>query len=565
MASSSTDRTPLLEADHSLNDDSSNYQTTHSYRSPGSAHSQGTVVTTDSEGESVSTLTSSEGLTTRQILIITVLMIATLTSSFAVCLFPPFFPKIAEEKGCTATVYGFIIGTNCLTSFIVTPFIGENLRKIGLRFALIIGMFTGGVCCILSGFLEFFSPNWRFVALSVLIRVIHATGNALVITATFSFSALEFSNSVGKMFSWTRTAMNVAQLFGPSIGGLIYGAGGFYMPFVVMGSVQVLMSIVSVPLLPQSRYALHPRFHARRARRKVTIRNMLGIPLIWFSFTTFIAATACNGFLSINLEPQVLRNFDLSPFYVGLLFGLKDGANSIASPIWGYLCDKSRRSSVKPYIVMSALLAGGSFFLLGARTVPLVIAALILNGIGIGGEQVAGIMDAIMEAGNAGYPNDPNMHGLIAGLWSSLSGAGRFVSRAGSGVLVDHIGFDHTAAVATSLQIIVAGVTLAYVLLWECKIKIRPPGHRSRSSTWRNTSSEDDSDDVEEAGDGEASAASALAGGTSTRSVIIDIPPNHRNRRPRAYTQPKRKRSQSYRPRRHSSHSFADYIPASID
>ena len=53
---------------------------------------------------------------------------------------------------------------------------------------------------------------------------------------------------------------------------------------------------------------------------------------------------------------------------------------------------------------------------------------------------------------NAGYPDDPTMHGLIAGLWSSLSGAGRFVSRAGSGYLVDTIGFDKTAAVASALQ-----------------------------------------------------------------------------------------------------------------
>ena len=66
-------------------------------------------------------------ITTRQYLILSVLMIATLTSSFAVCLFPPFFPKIAEEKGCNAAVYGFIIGTNCLTSFIVTPFIGKKV------------------------------------------------------------------------------------------------------------------------------------------------------------------------------------------------------------------------------------------------------------------------------------------------------------------------------------------------------------------------------------------------------------------------------------------------------
>ena len=43
--------------------------------------------------------------------------------------------------------------------------------------------------------------------------------------------------------------------------------------------------------------------------------------------------------------------------------------------------------------------------------------------------KVAGIVDALHEAINAGYPDDPNMHGLIAGLWSSLSGAGRWDSR----------------------------------------------------------------------------------------------------------------------------------------
>lgn len=34
----------------------------------------------------------------------------------------------AEEKGATVSIYGFIIGTNCLTSFLVTPFIGKNVK-----------------------------------------------------------------------------------------------------------------------------------------------------------------------------------------------------------------------------------------------------------------------------------------------------------------------------------------------------------------------------------------------------------------------------------------------------
>merc|ERR1719403_554864 len=123
-----------------------------------------------------------------------------------------------------------------------------------------------------------------------------------------------------------------------------------------------------------------------------------------FSFLTFIVATMCNGFLSINLEPRVLRFYNLKPFYIGLLFGLKDGANSISSPIWGYICDKTRKSSVKPYVIINAILVGASFFLLGAgsylgidigRNMYLCVFALSLNGVGIGGEQVAGVVDAL--------------------------------------------------------------------------------------------------------------------------------------------------------------------------
>lgn len=83
----------------------------------------------DSENSKSDTSTGSFGLNPQQWKTLLTILVATLTSSFAVCLFPPFFPRLAEEKGCNAATYGFIIGTNCLTSFIVTPFIGKNVSK----------------------------------------------------------------------------------------------------------------------------------------------------------------------------------------------------------------------------------------------------------------------------------------------------------------------------------------------------------------------------------------------------------------------------------------------------
>ena len=70
------------------------------------------------------------------------------------------------------------------------------------------------------------------------------------------------------------------------------------------------------------------------------------------------------------------------------------------------------------------------------------------------------------------------MQGLVAGMWSSLSGAGRFVSRAGSGLLTDLYGFPEVAAIACGLQILVALATFLYLTLCECSLAARERGLR---------------------------------------------------------------------------------------
>eukprot|EP00092_Neocalanus_flemingeri_P014770 GFUD01015939.1.p1 GENE.GFUD01015939.1~~GFUD01015939.1.p1 ORF type:complete len:612 (+),score=65.17 GFUD01015939.1:268-2103(+) len=446
----------------------------------------------DSCGSASDEMSSNASVTSkmnsRQFLIFSMIILSSLSSSFAVCLFPPFFPRLAEMKGATATDYGLIIGTNCLVAFLVTPFVGNHLGFIGVKFAFCSGMFAGGVCCGLSGLLEFFEPGLSFIICSVLIRIVHAVANALVITSTFTYTATEFPTAVAKIFSMTRCVMNVAQLGGPVIGGLLYEAGGFFCPFVIMGSLQVILAISSVCIMPPPDYedeetCAHDH---KKKKNKVSVFKMLCIPTIWFSFAAFIIATMCNGFLSINLEPQVLRNFNFSPIYIGLLFGLKDGANSIASPFWGWICDRNKKS-VKPYLIVSSVLVAGSFFLVGAGTflgipiqlsVPLLVAALCLNGAGIGGQQVVGVVDALHEASHAGYPASPSTQGLVAGLWSSLSGAGRFISRGGSGILVDMYGFAAVSSIACGLQVVVALGTFIYLVSCECSLVNRDPGLR---------------------------------------------------------------------------------------
>jgi len=405
------------------------------------------------------------------------ILTASLSSSFTVCLFPPFYPKIAELKGSSATEYGVIIGINCLVAFLVTPFIGNNLGLLGVKFAFSMGLFGGGVCCALSGLLEFFPPGLSFLVFSILLRVVQATSNAMVVTGSFTYTATIFPKSVGKIFSITRCVMNVAKLGGPMFGGLLYEFGGFVCPFVTFGLLQVLLALLSAVTLPVLDMKEDYEEDDKK-KGKVSILEIFSIPTVWFSFLAFITATLCGGMLSINLEPQVLRAFNFSPFYVGLLYGLRNGANSLASPLWGWISDRNK-TSVKPLLVVSALLVSTSFFLMGASTtigihfeltVPLLVSYLCLNGAGISGQQVAGIVDALHEVSNAGYADSPSTQGLVAGLWSSLSGLGRFISRAGSGILVDYYGFNAVVTIACSLQGVLALMTFLYLVVFECSL-----------------------------------------------------------------------------------------------
>jgi len=424
----------------------------------------------------------------RQFLIFVMIMLSSLISSFTVCLFPPFFPRLAEIKGATATDYGLIIGTNCLVSFLVTPLVGKHISFIGVKYSYCMGMFAGGVCCGLSGLLEFFKPGMSFIVCAVLIRIVHAVANALIVTSTFTYTATEFPTAVAKIFSLTRCVINIAQLGGPIVGGILYQVGGYFCPFAIMGACQVVLSLASILIMPPPNCEEDDEDTCdhipRKKKNSVSVFKMLSIPTIWFSFGALIIATMCNGFLSINLEPQVLRHFKFSPIYIGLLFGVKDGANSIASPFWGWMCDGNKKS-VKPFLIVSSILVVASFFLVGAHTflgidfqlsVTLLVLALCLNGAGIGGQQVTGIADALHEVSRAGYPASPATHGLVAGLWSSLSGAGRFVSRAGSGILVDMFGFDAVSSIACGLQVVVALCTLIYLVMCECSLAARDPG-----------------------------------------------------------------------------------------
>ena len=63
----------------------------------------------------------------------------------------PFYPLEAEKKGCMPSEYGLVFGIFELTVFLVSPIIGANLNRLGMKLTLNIGIGTVGVSSILFG------------------------------------------------------------------------------------------------------------------------------------------------------------------------------------------------------------------------------------------------------------------------------------------------------------------------------------------------------------------------------------------------------------------------------
>ena len=63
-----------------------------------------------------------------------------------------------------------------------------------------------------------------------------AAGSAAFYTGSLSMIASEFPGKVATVFSITETFYGLGAILGPTIGGILYQAGGFTLPFLTLGS-----------------------------------------------------------------------------------------------------------------------------------------------------------------------------------------------------------------------------------------------------------------------------------------------------------------------------------------
>jgi len=375
------------------------------------------------------------------------MVMATLTmthlcNGMVVSLQAPFYPAEAEKKGASGTEYGLVFGIFELTVFIVSPVIGKYLPRIGISRGFSGGISTTGLMCVAFGFLNRINNGNTFIALSFVIRIVEACGNSAFLAASFTLVAMMFPSSVSTVFGMVEMSFGVGMILGPTVGGALFQAGGFTMPFAVLGGILLVQAAVSTKTLPRLK---NNNSSEDSQEDNFGIMQALRIPSVLLAILAVFAASIGVGALQVTLERH-LSQFDLSPMHVGMFFMLYGGSYALLNPVWGWVADKI---SSKLVIMIGSFLLGLGYLLVGPvpglgiqSSYNLCIVSVVLVGLGVGAQLVAAFSEAQTSAVASGFPDNINTYALVSSIWTSAFALGAFVGPTAAGTLYEVVGFE---------------------------------------------------------------------------------------------------------------------------
>lgn len=372
----------------------------------------------------------------------------------------PFFPREAAEKGLSNTMSGFVFGFYALVMFISSPIFGKILPILGAKFLFLSGVILTGTCNILFGLLEYVDDCTLFSVLCFLIRGFEAVGASAFSTASYVFVVHAFPGKIGSVLGILETFVGLGMSVGPAVGGLLYSLGGFELPFFVLG-------VSMVAIVPLNAYLLPPVTDFVVSTGGGSIKKLLKVPAVIVTSIVVIIISSVWAFLDPTLEPH-LREFNLSPEEIGLIFLLFSALYGISSPLWGWLTDKINNHWTM--MVWGMLFSTLALLLLGPcpyipflkNTLWLNLIALSALGVFVALALLPTFQGLLKSAIDGGCEDSLATYSLVAGVWSGMYSLGEVLGPSLGGFLLTQYGFPMSATVMAGLTLITGIIALCF-------------------------------------------------------------------------------------------------------
>ena len=366
-------------------------------------------------------------------------------AGISLSLLSPFYPTEALSKGVSVTQSGLVLGSVFITTIIFTPIVGKYIDILGARKFLIIGCFIVGVGNVSFGFLADVNNTNTFFALSIVIRVITAIGEAAVAPASYPLASKQVSKeNSGKAIAAAEACFGVGTMFGPSLGGILYDLGGFPLPFWISGGLAIVTSILSLLLLKDD----STQYDNLEDTKKVSWWEILKAPGVLISVFALAFSGSAWAWYSASLEPWLKEEFGLSSSSTGLVlmtFGL---VYTIFTPLCGFLADRGMDGLIA--MTVGNLVISVGFVFLGpippfqaiGGQLWLVVVSLGLQGLGSAATYLGALLYMMKSCINSGLPDNEQTNGMVSSLWVVSDCIGGYLGTTLGSIAFDNIGFE---------------------------------------------------------------------------------------------------------------------------
>ncbi|XP_045187398.2 MFS-type transporter SLC18B1-like [Mercenaria mercenaria] len=426
----------------------------------------------DSESSGISIWT----LTRVQKIVLATTAAVDLLTFLSVSIMAPFFPEEALKKDVSDTLSGWIFGTSPFVQFVMSPVIGKLMPHTGVKFMFLAGMFIFSGCTILFGMLAYVpsdNGNGVFIALAFLLQVVRSVGITGASTASFVLLVQQFPDNISSVFGFGEIFVGLGLVAGPAVGGVLYGLGGFYLPFVSIGGLAMVCLPFMALFVPSA--AEDSAGNADKDQPRVPFTKIFCSLNGLLTTFTIVASTFMWSILDPTLEPY-LRKFDLSPELIGIIFLVMACAYAVTAPLWGWVSDKVEDG--RPLLVVGFLFACLGSLLIGPSPLIgldseynqlwLVILALVILGASASLSSVPTFDMFFMLAEAAGCKTDTTTYCMVSAFWMSMYSLGDFLGPSAGGFLLDTVGFNTMCTYTAGLCLF---MSCCLTLNWLCDLK----------------------------------------------------------------------------------------------
>lgn len=256
-----------------------------------------------------------------------------LTAFSGTSLIAPFFPSEAAAKGLRETVFGTVFSAYSLVIMVASPLCGHFLTRVGAKRMLLAGVAISGSAIVAFGTITHVEHVAAFTVLCFAIRICEGLGAALMFTSQLTFVMKTFPDDIGLAFGLTETTAGVGMSLGPALGSVFYTLGGYSLPFYVLGCLHLLNLVICYRYIDS--VSAKPNYKPPTQ----SFAKLLSVPKVAVVCLVVVTTSNLIGFLDPTIEPH-LREINIRPEFVGLLFVLLSTTYTVFSPLVGWFAGK---------------------------------------------------------------------------------------------------------------------------------------------------------------------------------------------------------------------------------